>query len=186
MEIEFLGWVHETFHSVEWLNYLMKYITYVGEFGAAVIAVAVILLLCRKTRSAGACMAVGIVLNVLIVNVLLKTVIDRPRPWTEMAELIDFYERFSVRMPTDSSFPSGHSAICFCCAVALTLKYRWKAFPALVIAACVAVSRIYLCVHYPSDVLGGALIGSVCGAVGYLIVSAVEKGKNKRKTSVSA
>lgn len=183
MEIEILKWVHETFHSIEWLNYTMKYVTYLGEFGAAVIALAVLFSIIPKTRPAGWRMVVGIALDVLLVNVLLKTIVDRPRPWTEFTEIKAFYEQFGIRLPTDSSFPSGHAAICFCGAVAIALRYKKWALPVLLLAGTVALSRIYLCVHYPSDVLAGVLIGSACGSVGHLVVSGIEK---RKKPQISA
>ena len=166
-EIEILKWVHRTFHSQGWLNYIMEGITYLGEFGLAVIVTAFVLLVIKKTRRAGFEMTLAILFNVLIVNVLLKLTVNRPRPWTEYGEFIDFYEQFSVRRPSDSSFPSGHTAICFCGAVALLFSYKEKAVPAIVVAFLVALSRIYLCLHYPTDVLGGMLIGSACGVAGH-------------------
>lgn len=175
MEIEILKWVDATFHSQGWLNYIMKYITYIGEFGAVPIACALILLIFKKTRKGGFICAVALIFNFLIVNALLKHVVNRPRPWTEFEEIKLFYEQFSVRLPTDSSFPSGHTAACFSVAVACICAFKWKGIPALVIAFLVALSRIYLCVHYPTDVLAGALIGSACAVAGYFTATAIIK-----------
>ena len=166
-EIDILKWVHTTFHSRGWLNYIMEGITYIGEFGLSVILCAVILFFIKKTRKAGFDMAVGIAIDILLVNVILKFSVNRARPWTEYEEFISFYEQFGIRRPTDSSFPSGHSAICFCGAVSLLFSYKEKAVPAIVVAFLVALSRIYLCLHYPTDVLGGMLIGTACGIVGH-------------------
>ena len=166
-EIEVLKWVHGVFHSQGWLNYIMEAITYIGEFGLAVCVTAFILLVIKKTRKAGFEMTLAILFNVLLVNVILKYSVNRARPWTEYEEFISFYEQFSIRRPTDSSFPSGHTAICFCGAVALLFSYKEKAVPAIVVAFLVALSRIYLCLHYPTDVLGGMLIGSACGVAGH-------------------
>lgn len=165
-EIEILKWVHAVFHSQGWLNYLMTAITYIGEFGLSVMVCALILIVIKKTRVAGLRMAVGIVFNLLIVNVIFKFTVNRARPWTEYAELIEFYENFGIRQPIDSSFPSGHTAICFCGAVSLLFTYKAKALPAIAVALLVALSRIYLCLHYPTDVLGGMLIGTACGIAG--------------------
>ncbi len=169
MEIEFLRWIDRTFHSIEWLNYFMKFVTYIGEFGASVVVCAIVLLCFKKTRAAGWSMALGIVLDFLIVNVILKLSVNRARPWTEFEEIATFYEQFGIRLPTDSSFPSGHAAICFCGATALFLHFRRKALPAFFVAALVALSRVYLCVHYPTDVLAGIVIGTACGAAGYFL-----------------
>lgn len=173
MEINVLKWFDATFHSEAWLNYIMKYITYIGEFGAAAIIVAAVLLIIKKTRWAGVAVAIALVLDFLIVNVLLKSTINRARPWAEYEELKAFYEACGVRLPTDSSFPSGHSAATFCAAVALMLRYKLKALPALIIAFLVALSRIYLCIHYPTDVLAGIIIGSLCGVAGHFVAEAI-------------
>ncbi len=181
MEIEILKWFDTTFHSEMWFNYVMKYVTFLGEFGLAPILVAVVLLAIKKTRAAGLAAGIGLILNLLIVNVILKTAVNRPRPWTEWEGIAAFYDRVGVRLPTDSSFPSGHTATCFCVAVALLMKYKLQALPALVIAFIVGFSRIYLCVHYPTDVLAGALIGSVCGVAGYFSAEAILRALKKRK-----
>jgi len=174
-EIRILQWVAETFHSEAWLNRIMLYITYLGEFGAGAIVCALVLLIFKKTRWAGVAVACALVFDALIVNVILKLSVNRARPWTEYEQFLDFYSAYGVRQPTDSSFPSGHSASMFCAAVALLFRYKLKALPALIIAFLVALSRIYLCLHYPTDVLGGVLIGSACGVAGHFAAKGLQK-----------
>lgn len=177
MDIAILKWVHEVFHSQTWLNYIMKYITYIGEFGAGAFICAIVLFIFKKTRWAGVAVGIAFVLNVLIVNVILKLAVNRARPWQAYPELgfQEFHLSIGVREPTDSSFPSGHTASLFCAAVALVMYYKVKGLPALAVALVVALSRIYLCMHFPTDVLGGALIGSVCGVAGYYLMKPAKK-----------
>lgn len=177
MDIEILKWVHEVFHGQTWLNYIMKYITYLGEFGAGAIVCAIVLLIFKKTRWSGVAVAIALVFDVLIVNVVLKLSVNRARPWQDFPGLgfQEFHNSVSVREPTDSSFPSGHTAALFAAAVALVLYYKVKGLPALGVAVLVAISRIYLCMHYPTDVLGGILIGSACGVAGYFLMKLVKK-----------
>lgn len=177
MDVQILKWVHEVFHSQTWLNYIMKYITYIGEFGVGAILCALILLIFKKTRWAGVAVAVACVLDVLIVNVILKLSVNRARPWQTYPDLgfQEFHRLIGVREPTDSSFPSGHTAALFAAAVALIMFYKVKGLPALAVAILVAVSRIYLCMHYPTDVLGGIIIGSACGVGGYFLMKLAKK-----------
>ena len=176
-DIRILKWVHEVFHDQTWLNYIMKYVTYIGEFGAGAILCAVGLLIFKKTRWAGVAVAVACVLDVLVVNVILKLSVNRARPWQSYPGLgfQEFHMAIGVREPTDSSFPSGHTAALFAAAVALVAYYKVKGLPALGVALLVAISRIYLCMHYPSDVLGGILIGSACGVGGYFLMKLAKK-----------
>ncbi len=177
MDIEILKWFHATFHNQAWLNYIMKYLTYIGEFGIGAIICAVVLFVFKKTRWAGVAVAVALVLDVLIVNVILKLSVNRARPWQTYPDLgfQEFHNSIGVREPKDSSFPSGHTAALFAAAVALVMYYRVKGLPALAVALLVAVSRIYLCMHFPSDVLGGMLIGTACGVAGYFLGKPIKK-----------
>ncbi len=177
MDIAILKWVHEVFHGQTWLNYIMKYVTYIGEFAAGAIICAIALLIFKKTRWAGVSVAIAVILNILIVNVILKLSVNRTRPWVDYPDLgfHEFHNSISVREPTDSSFPSGHTASLFAAAVALVMYYKAKGLPALVVAFFVAFSRIYLCMHYPTDVLGGIIIGSICGVAGYFAMKLVKK-----------
>lgn len=174
MDLNILKGIHATFHGQVWLNYIMAGVTWLGEFGAAAIVLAVVLLIFKKTRRAGIATAVALALDFLVVNVILKSCVNRARPWTEWAEIIDFYSSVGVRQPIDSSFPSGHAAACMAAAVVMLFRYRWKGLIALAVALLVALSRMYLCLHYPSDVLGGVLIGAACGVIGHFAVRLVE------------
>lgn len=177
MDIQILKWVHEVFHDQTWLNFIMKYVTYIGEFGAGAMVCAIVLLIFKKTRWAGVAVAIAFILDVLIVNVILKISVNRARPWQTYPDLgfHEFHNSIGVREPTDSSFPSGHTASLFCAAVALVMFYKVRGLPALGVAFIVGISRIYLCMHYPTDIIGGAIIGSVCGVAGYLLMKLVKK-----------
>ena len=177
MDVAILKWVSSTFHGQTWLSYIMKYLTYIGEFGAGAIVCAAVLLLFKKTRWTGVAVAVAFMLDVLIVNVILKFSVNRARPWQTYPNLgfHEFHQSIGVREPIDSSFPSGHTASLFAAAVVLVIAYKAKGIPALAVALLVALSRIYLCMHYPSDVLAGALIGSACGVGGYFLTKLIKK-----------
>ena len=147
MELEILNWVHATFHDISWLNYLMKFISALAAHGEISIVCCVVLLLFKKTRRGGLAMAVALVLDVVVVNLILKNAIGRERPWTheELSWAPAFYEQYGIELSTDYCFPSGHTAVTFCAAAVLLICYRAKAIPAVFVALLIGLSRIYLC-----------------------------------------
>lgn len=137
-----------------------KLITSLGNAGFIWIALAVLLLCFRKTRRVGLGVVGALLLGVLVGNVLLKEWIQRPRPFVTHADLIPLVE------PGDEwSFPSGHALSSFAAASALCFHIRWAGLLAYIPAALIAFSRLYACVHYPTDVLAGLLLGLLCGFV---------------------
>lgn len=195
MEFEILNWVHATFHGQEWLNYFMKYFSMLAAHGEISIACCLVLLIFKKTRRCGLAMAVALVLDFVVVNLILKNAIARERPWTHTAELPwaeEFYSQYGIELSLDYCFPSGHTAITFCAAAVLVIFYRAKATPAVVIAFIIGLSRIYLAEHFPTDVLGGVVFGCLCGVAGYYLYRLFERlalswyGKNKYKLKARA
>ena len=176
MELDILNWVHQTFHSQEWLNYAMKYISLLAKGGAISIACCILLLIFKRTRRVGLAVAFALVLDVLVVNIILKNAVGRARPWTheELSWADAFYAQYGIDLSADYCFPSGHTAVTFCVAAVLVIFYRAKATPAVVLAFLIGISRIYLCEHYVSDVVAGMLIGIACGVAGYFIYRAAE------------
>ena len=175
MELDILNRVHDTFHSIEWLNYAMKYLSLLAKGGAISIVCCVLLLLFKRTRRVGLAVAFAIVVDVLVVNIILKNAVGRARPWThdELWWAQDFYNQYGIDLSTDYCFPSGHTAVTFCVAAVLVIYYRAKAVPAVVLALLIGLSRIYLCEHYVTDVVAGVFIGSACGVAGYFLCRTV-------------
>ena len=177
MELEILNRVHEVFHDITWLNYAMKYISMLAAHGEISIACCAILLIFKRTRRGGLAMAVALVVDFVVVNLILKNAVGRERPWTheELGWAEDFYAQYGIELSRDYCFPSGHTAVTFCAAAVLVIFYRAKAIPAVFVALLIGFSRIYLCEHYVSDVAAGIIIGSLCGVAGYYIYRAVER-----------
>ena len=177
MELEILNRVHEVFHDITWLNYAMKYISMLAAHGEISIACCAILLIFKRTRRCGFAMAVALVVDFVVVNLILKNAVGRERPWTheELGWAEDFYRQYGIELSRDYCFPSGHTAVTFCAAAVLVIFYRAKAIPAVFVALLIGFSRIYLCEHYVSDVAAGIIIGSLCGVAGYYIYRAVER-----------
>ena len=142
------------------LTPFMKIVTFLGNGGWFWILCAVVLLAVPKTRKTGYAAVLSLIFGVIVTNLLLKNIVARPRPFAEIEALIPL-----IAKPTDFSFPSGHTTASFAVAlVMLRMLPKKIGIPAVVLAALVAFSRLYLGVHYPTDVLTGfviALVGSM-------------------------
>ena len=150
-------------------------ITRLGDAGIIWIILTVLLLIIPKTRKTGVIMMAALLVDVLLCNVFIKNLVARTRPFD-----VNTAVQLLVAKPRDYSFPSGHTAASFASVTALYLareKKMWKA--ALVLAVLIALSRLYLYVHYPTDIIGGVIFGSLSGYLGYKIVEWIQKKKIK-------
>lgn len=142
------------------LTPFMKIVTFLGNGGWFWILCAVVLLAIPKTRKTGYAAVFSLIFGAIVTNLLLKNIVARPRPFAEIEALIPL-----IAKPTDFSFPSGHTTASFAVALVMFRMLPKKiGIPAVVLAALVAFSRLYLGVHYPTDVLVGfvvALVGSL-------------------------
>ena len=173
-EFAFLDWLQQFHNPV--LDALAVFLNYAGEHGEIWIAFTLLLLLFRRTRKAGCAMATALVLYLVAGDCILKPLFARPRPCdvnTTIAIL--------VKRPHGHSFPSGHTASAFAAAFALWLQNRKLGAPALVLAAFIAFTRLYLYVHFPTDILGGAVLGIVLGAAASAIANYVANHKEKQR-----
>lgn len=168
-EFAILDFIRENL-SCDFLDAVMKFFTFLGDGGWVWILTGVILLLFKKTRGIGISVCLALIFSLLVSNITLKPLIARTRPFdlTEGIKLI-------TDRPTDFSFPSGHSSASFAAAVAIFCNNKKYGAFALVLAFLIAFSRLYLYVHFPTDVLAGSVIGSGCGYVAYLITNKIKK-----------
>ena len=158
----------------DFLDFLMPIVTLYAEKGIFLIGIGVVLLLFRSHRAGGAAVLAGLTGGLLIGNLALKNLIARSRPcW------INTGVSMLVSVPTDYSFPSGHTLHCFIAATVLMYYDRRLGIPALVMAVLVGFSRLYLYVHFPTDVLAGAALGVGIGIITVMIFETVRK---RRKT----
>lgn len=162
----------QTIHT-PFLDTFMKSITKLGDAGIVWIILTVILLLIPKTRKAGVYMALALIVDLILCNVILKPIVARTRPYNVNKTI-----KLLVPPLKDYSFPSGHTAASFTSVSALYFAGRKKmAAGALVLSIFIAFSRLYLYVHYPTDVLGGLIIGLLCGWIADLILKKISQRK---------
>ena len=158
------------------IDILMCGITRLGDAGMIWILLCIVLLLMPKTRKSGMVLLAALLADLLICNVILKPTIQRIRPFDVITDI-----ELLVKRPLDYSFPSGHTAASFTSVMALYLAGEKKLWiSALVLAVLIAFSRLYLYVHYPTDVLGGMIIGVISGALGYWLVQKAEESKKRK------
>ena len=155
-----LLWIQEHVRR-DFLSPVVKFITHLGDAGWCWILLAVILLIVKKTRKIGLVTAVSLLSSYVVNNLILKNLVARVRPY----EAVDGLQRI-IEAQSDFSFPSGHSASSFAAAVVIfMLCPRKYGVPALVLAFLIALSRLYVGVHYPTDVLTGVISGTVIAVI---------------------
>ena len=154
----------------------MVAITKLGDAGIVWIILTVILLMIPKTRKSGVYMAVALIADLIICNVILKPIVARIRPYS-----INQTVQLLVTPLKDYSFPSGHTAASFASVSALYFAGRKRmAAGALIVSVLIAFSRMYLYVHYPTDVLGGLIIGLLCGWIADMIIQKVMEKRSRK------
>ena len=182
-DLPILDWIQANMTSPV-MDKIMPIITMLGDEGIFWIAWAVLLLLFPKTRKIGLGMGFAMIIGLLVCNVTLKPLIARIRPY-------DLKEQMGIVIPLltermhDFSFPSGHTIASFEGAVVLLKNSKKMGIPAMVIAILIAFSRLYLYVHYPTDVLCSVVLGTIFAFIGNAIAQKIKlpsgkKGKYER------
>lgn len=143
--------------SGNFLDYLMKFITHLGDGGGIWVISAITLLCFRKTRRAGIWLAIALAVAAVLGDIVLKNIFTRMRPFAAANVPI------IINPPGSYSFPSGHTGSSFAAATVLSGFYKKWAVLFYTVAALIAFSRVYLYVHYPSDIVGGVILGTFVG-----------------------
>ncbi len=174
---DILLWIQDNLRA-DWLDPIIKAITYLGNGGIFWILVCILLMLIKKTRATGAVCSCSLAVTFLINNLILKNVIARVRPY----EAIESLTRI-IGAQSDFSFPSGHSGASFAVAVVIFMEMPKKyGIPAVILAFLIALSRLYVGVHYPSDVIAGIATGTVYAVI---CVMVYRKFFKDRRSAVS-
>ncbi len=172
-DLPILEWIQANMQS-PFFDKFWPFITLFGDAGIFWIAIAVICLVFPKSRKTGIGMLIALIMGVLVCNVTLKPLVGRIRPY-------DFQEKLGVMIPLltermhDFSFPSGHTIACFEASVVIFKNHRKAGIAALILAVLVSFSRLYLYVHYPSDVIFSVFAGTLFAFIGNALAGVVVK-----------
>lgn len=147
------------------LTALFQFFTWIGEGGAVWIVAGVVLLLQKDKRKYGVIVILSLLFCLVFGNGLLKNAVARPRPCWRHPEV-----EMLIAVPTDFSFPSGHTFSSFAAAVSITYWNKRVGIAAFMLAVMIALSRMYFFVHYPTDIAAGAVFGSALAAVSIFVV----------------
>ncbi len=166
--------IHLLYESAGWFfSPLLETISFLGNGGICLIIFSLFLIFFKKTRRFGTAMLLGIIVGALFTNVWLKVVVARPRPYADETSIMhQIWVTMGQHMESDKSFPSGHTTSAFACMTPLFFcKKKSVAFSAFIFAFLMGISRIYLAVHYPTDVIAGIVVGFIAGCIGAFIAS---------------
>lgn len=167
MDLELLLWIQE-FIVHDFISPLMIFYTQLGEMGILWIIIIIGLLSNKKTRVLGILCAFSLITEFVINDLILKNIIARNRPF------IDYPFDLLIKIPSSYSMPSGHSASSFAVAMVFVFRKEKRSVLMILLASLMAFSRLYLFVHYPSDVFIGILLGTF---VAFAVVSIQRKYK---------
>ena len=168
-----------------------EFVSFLGLYGIILILLSACLILRRSTRRFGTAMLIGLAVGALLTNCVFKIAIARPRPFSDESSIYyELWKLVGMNLEVDASFPSGHTTAAFASMTAVFLTGRkrisWTAF---IFAFSMAFARLYLVIHFPSDVLGGIIAGTLAAILGTFIAKKLPGkyyelvffGKNKGK-----
>lgn len=174
-ELAVLDWIQAHLRC-GFLDAVLPWISWTCDHGEIWILLAAVLLLWKKQRWTGVSLSFALILDLVCCNMVLKPLVGRIRPFA-----VNTAVELLTAPPTDASFPSGHTAASFAAVFALWASGSplWK--PALALASVIAFSRLYLYVHWPTDVLGGIVVGAAVGVAGAKLAEAVRKRAERKE-----
>ena len=195
-EADFLLYIQEYIRS-DILNPVMTLLTHTGDHGILMIALAVCLLIIPRTRKIGFIAGISLAIEAILTNLLIKNIVARTRPYDEIRELVNLIEN-----QKDYSFPSGHTGAAFAVMGAIliialiglpvaekrgdvsrmkmSVTYKIFALLAFIYAALLAFSSLYVGVHYPTDVIGGVILGLATSIISYSVFWLILRFKSQK------
>ena len=158
---------------------VMPLLSFLGNWGMIWLILAVAFIISKKYRKMGVTMLLTLLLCTLTGNSLIKPLVERVRPCN-----VNMLTHLLIARPTDFSFPSGHTTASFGAAVTILCYYKKLGIAALIFAFLIAFSRLYLYVHYPSDVLAGVILGTAMALFSVLFLRFIFRKYGNRKNGL--
>lgn len=158
MEIAILNWI-QNLHTPLCDN-IMVFITHLGDKSIFWLIMTFGLILYPKYRKLGITVAIAIMIETICCNLILKPLVARIRPFD-----INTSVQLLIAKPLDFSFPSGHTGVAFAVVSVLFFRQNKMWIVAGILAVLIGFSRLYLYVHFPTDVISGAVLGILCGLI---------------------
>lgn len=153
---------------------VFKAVSMLAEKGLVFIILSIIFMLFKRTRKLGICMFGAIACGAIMTNFVLKDFIARPRPFEYSKVYAIWWQAAGAVVEDGFSFPSGHATATMAAMTAVFLccnkKYSWTGFLLVLV---MGISRNYLMAHFPSDILGGVLVGFIGGLIAYYITKLI-------------
>ena len=176
-DLPILEWIQDNLQS-GLMDTIMPIITALGNGGIFWIACAVLLMFIPKTRRIGFGMGFALAMGLLICNIILKPGVARIRPY-DLQETLGVTIDLLIKRSHDFSFPSGHTIASFEACTVLMLGNKKLGIPATLLAILIAFSRLYLYVHYPTDVITSVVLGIAFGFIGWWLAGKIPMKKGK-------
>ena len=178
-DLPILEWIQANLQS-PFMDKFMPFITVFGNGGIFWIACAVLLMFIPKTRRIGFGMAFALTMGLVVCNMVLKPGVARIRPY-DLQETLGVTIDLLIKRSHDFSFPSGHTIASFEACTVLMLGNKKLGIPATLLAILIAFSRLYLYVHYLTDVITSVILGTLFGIIGWWLSNKVLTPKQKGK-----
>jgi len=184
-DLSIIDWIYENLRNPV-CDVFFSLITRLGDAGIFWIALAVLFLFIKKYRKVGIAMAVALIIGLIIGNGIVKNVVGRQRPYEKYDEIHGTTDARDtlVGPQSDKSFPSGHTQASFAAATVILIMLKKKGIAPMILAGLIAFSRLYLYVHYPTDIFGGIIFGVTWAFIAVWLVNFAEAKWIKKEETV--
>ena len=162
-EFYILNYIQNNFKT-DWMDKLMVCVSLIGTLSLIWVLIGVVCLSFRQTRKLGRSLACSLILNLVVGSLIIKLIVGRIRPCV-LNNTVDIL----VKIPIDPSFPSGHTMQAFAASTIIFIYNKWLGLLAFAFSCLMAFSRMYLYVHFPTDVMSGAIFGIIFAIIAYKI-----------------